>query len=98
MRKDGQMLVLGWPVGLKTSVTYSGHLGDQYISQKMLFKFSFFSYISVEKYLEAAVDDFRIHQLFQNGLEDKSAERREKQRDKEVEVKEETSMKAFSFI
>ena len=58
----------------------------------------FFSYISVEKYLEAAVDDFRIHQLFQNSLEDKSADRREKQRDKEVEVKEETSMKAFSFI
>ena len=36
------------------------------------------------------INDFTMHLLFQNGLEYKNADRREKQWDKDVEVKDKT--------
>ena len=66
---------------------YSGRLGDwhtnlgtQTLAPKKQFSRFLQLYHFNKKYVEEAINDFIMH-LFQNGLEDKNPDRREKQGD-----------------
>ena len=67
-------------------MTYSDRLGDRYAalgSQSLAPKNTFPSFLFQlyfnKKYVEVASSDFTMHLIIRNGLEDRNADRREKQ-------------------